>query len=113
MINSIINLVPQRITITKLYLPWDAKTFSGFWAAWLLQIIGRSYGAFGFVGCDCLFIGFLHRAAAQFQILRYRLYDLTTFGELQKNGTAKNIEQWEKKKISDLIRQHQKIIELC
>ncbi|KAK0093234.1 hypothetical protein PV326_014004 [Microctonus aethiopoides] len=85
-VQSLIYLAPHRMTITKLYLPWDAKTFIGYWTAWILQVFGRWLDGPIIVACDSLVSGILYRIAAQFKILRIRLHKLFQIEEF--NGPA-------------------------
>ncbi|KAK0180231.1 hypothetical protein PV327_005896 [Microctonus hyperodae] len=104
-VQSLIYLAPHRMTITKLYLPWDAKTFTGYWTAWILQVFGRWLDGPIIVACDSLVSGILYRIAAQFKILRIRLHDLTNLEEIHV-GNNQDVEDWETKKIVELVKEH-------
>nr|QNL15013.1 olfactory receptor 69 [Aulacocentrum confusum] len=108
-VTSLIYLAPHRITITRLYLPWDTKTFLGYWVAWILQCISRWFGGPVNVACDSLVSGLLYRAAAQFKILQLRLKDLATLGSNDNN--INDTEELQTKKITDLVKQHLEIIQ--
>ncbi|KAK0171827.1 hypothetical protein PV328_005226 [Microctonus aethiopoides] len=106
-VQSLIYLAPHRMTITKLYLPWDAKTFIGYWTAWILQVFGRWLDGPIIVACDSLVSGILYRIAAQFKILRIRLHSLTNL-----EGNDQNEEHWETKKMVELVKEHLELIQL-
>lgn len=112
LIFSIINLVPHRIPIAKLYVPWDSKTLAGFWGVWAIHAMTRTIGAISFASGDCLCTGFIHRTAAQFQLLHIRLRDLAKLGNASGIDKGQNIDQLQKEKTCELIAEHQKIIEL-
>lgn len=113
LINAIINLAPQRISICKIYSPWDSTTLIGYWATWTWIACSRISLSIGYVACDCLVTGLMYRISAQLRILRIRLRDLTTLDEQIKcEKTDDDIEQLEMKTIAELILEHQEIIEL-
>lgn len=95
------------MTITKLYLPWDVKTFIGYWTAWILQVFGRWLDGPIIVACDSLVSGILYRIAAQFKILRIRLHSLTNL-----EGNYQDEEHWETKKMVELVKEHLELIQL-
>lgn len=112
-ITSLIYQAPHRETATKLYLPWDSKTFVGFWAAWILQFICRWLGGPLCVATESVCAGILRRAAAQFQILEIRLRDLTSPNshQLAKYGKNVDFERFEMNKIAELVKEHLEIIQ--
>nr|QNL14982.1 olfactory receptor 38 [Aulacocentrum confusum] len=113
-ISSIINLVPNRMTITKLYLPWNTKTsFMGFWMAFILQCISRWFDGLIIVACDGLVAGTMCRAAVQFEILQFRLKDLTSCTLVKQDKTDKgDVERLETETIAKLVREHLEIIRM-
>ncbi|KAK0079826.1 hypothetical protein PV325_000764 [Microctonus aethiopoides] len=106
-VQSLIYLAPHRMTITKLYLPWDAKTFIGYWTAWILQVFGRWLDGPIIVACDSLVSGILYRIAAQFKILQIRLHSLANL-----EGNYQDEEHWETKKMVELVKEHLELIQL-
>lgn len=110
-IRSLIYLAPHRITITKLYLPWDTKTFIGYWTAWIFQAISRWFGGPVNVACDSLVSGIMYRASAQFKILQVRLRDLTKPGALHETKDD-DVSHWEARKMTNLVKEHLEIIQL-
>lgn len=111
-VTSLIYLAPHRITITKLYLPWDSKTFVGYWAAWILQCISRWFGGPVNVACDSIVSGILQFVAVQFRILQIRLRNLIVSVDLANYGNNDNVERLETEKIAELVKEHLEIIQL-
>nr|AQN78478.1 olfactory receptor 76 [Meteorus pulchricornis] len=110
-VRSLIYMAPYRITITKLYLPWDTKTAIGYWTAWLFQAISRWFGGPVNVACDSLVSGVMYRASAQFKILQIRLRDLTK--PVASHETKDDdVKQWETKKMMELVEEHLEIIQI-
>ncbi|XP_034939950.1 uncharacterized protein [Chelonus insularis] len=110
-ISSLFYLAPHRITITRLYLPWDTKTLEGYWIAWVLQAISRWFGGPVNVACDSLVSGVMYRASAQFQILAIRLKDLVK-PRKSKNEGNEDVRKHESKIIARLVKEHLEIIQI-
>ncbi|XP_044579264.1 odorant receptor 46a-like [Cotesia glomerata] len=120
-ISSALYLAPHRITITKLYLPWDTKTLEGYWTAWVLQAISRFFGGPVNVACDSLVSGVMYRASAQFKILASRLRGFLHEPQYSEknNNNNKNVkydyhrvEKHEAEKMAELVKEHLEIIQI-
>lgn len=107
---SILCDTPNRSLPFKTWLPFDSKTFFGYWTAYNHQILAHVFGALVNVAYDTLIPGLMLKICAQLSILEHRLKLIPK--KIYSSDLFIDVKRREINEISNCVKHHLKIFQL-
>nr|WGO81808.1 olfactory receptor 134 [Microplitis mediator] len=108
---SILCDTPNRSLPFKTWLPFDSKTFFGYWTAYNHQILAHVFGALVNVAYDTLIPGLMLKICAQLSILEYRLKSIPK--KIYSSDLFIDVKRREINEISKCVIHHLKIFQFA